>query len=98
MGGIPRTLWSSRIAGPQGILGLCGHFYRKHHSSLWQATNTNIHTPQRKRPAQQKLKQTQLNSSSGSQLKVGLPSGQSRGCTHPLHAGSSLGLLSIPLR
>ena len=59
MGGIPRTLWSSRIAGPQGILGLCGHFYRKHHSSLWQATNTNIHTPQRKRPAQQKLKQAQ---------------------------------------
>lgn len=47
MGGIPRTLWSSRIAGPRGILGLCGHFYRKHLSSLWQATRTS--TPHRGR-------------------------------------------------
>lgn len=98
MGGIPRTLWSSRIAGPRGILGLCGHFYRKHLSSLWQATNKNIHAPQRKRLAQRKLKHAQLNNSSGSQLKVGSPRGQHRGCTHPLHTDSSLGSLSIPLR
>lgn len=42
MGRIPRKLWSSRMAGPQRILGVCGHFYRKHSRSLWQATNMYI--------------------------------------------------------
>lgn len=42
MGGNLGKLWSSRMAGPQGTLGLYGHFDRKHRNNLWQATNTNI--------------------------------------------------------
>lgn len=54
--GITRKLWSSRMAGPQGILGLYGHFYRKPSSFLSVSGRQQIHTsrPQNKTVGQWK--------------------------------------------